>query len=106
MAFDVLNIIKIEEQKASELLQEAQQAANDMIKNAETKAIEDERKAAVDNRALFQQILDERKTQVEAQLKEQQAQKREALMTQVNEAKARVADAAQYIISEVVNGNH
>lgn len=105
MAFDVLNIIKIEEQKASELLQEAQQAANDMIKNAETKAIEDERKAAVDNRALFQQILDERKTQVEAQLKEQQAQKREALMTQVNEAKARVADAAQYIISEVVNGN-
>ena len=105
MAFDVLSIIKTEEQKASELLHEAQQAANDMIKNAETKAIEDERKAAVDNRALFQQIMDERKTQVEAQLKEQQAQKREALMTQVNEAKARVADAAQYIISEVVNGN-
>ena len=106
MAFDVLSISKTAEQKASELLHEAQQGPNDMIKNSETKAIEDEHKAALEIRAWFQPILDQRKTQVEAQLKAQEAQKGEALMTQVNEAKARVADTAQAITGEVFNGDH
>ncbi|NLX82661.1 MAG: hypothetical protein GXZ04_02440 [Clostridiales bacterium] len=105
MAFDVLSIIKDEEQKASKLLHEAQQSANDMIKNAESKAIEDERKAAVDHRALFQSILDERKTQVEAQLKTQQTETRAALTAVVQQAQDRVADAAQFIINEVINGH-
>ena len=68
MTSDILQNILSEEAQASEIHLEAQQTANEIVKNAEARAGDEERKAAVENRALYQRLLEERRLRVEQQL--------------------------------------
>lgn len=104
MAFDILDTIREQERKAEALLHEAQQSANEIVKNAETQAADAERKAAIAHRALYQRILEDRRIQVEQALQADQAQVVEQTRQEVQQASARLPDAVDYIVKEVLHG--
>lgn len=105
MALDVLSLIEQEEKKAAQLLHEAQQAAGEIIKNAETQVLEEERKAAVDNRALYHQVLSEHKMLVESQLVTEKNESDQLMASSLAQAQTRLPDAVSYIVTEVLRGN-
>ncbi|NLE70057.1 MAG: hypothetical protein GX611_07695 [Clostridiales bacterium] len=104
MAFDVLSRIEEVEKKAAQLLQEAHQAAGEVIKNAETQVLEEERKAAVDNRALYHQVMSEHKMAVEASLLAEKVETDKQSAAVLEEAKARLPEAVDHIVREVLRG--
>ncbi len=105
MANQVLNNILEEEKKAADLLKEALQGANELVKNAEAQATEAERKGAVEHRALFQSILEERRKKVERTLKDQQTSQPNADQAALNASKARMGEAVDAIVEGVLNGH-
>lgn len=104
MALDVLSLIEQEEKKAAQLLHEAQQAAGEIIKNAETQVLEEERKAAVDNRALYHQVLSEHKMAVEATLLAEKTERDKKSAAFLAEAQSRLPAAVNHIVREVLRG--
>lgn len=105
MAFDVLSRIEEEEKKAAQLLNEAQQAAGEIIKNTETQVLEEERRAAVDNRAMYHQVLSEHKMLVESQLLAEKTETDKQIAKDLKDAESRMSDAVRFIVSEVLRGN-
>lgn len=105
MTSDILQNILSEEAQASEIHLEAQQTANEIVKNAETRAGDEERKAAVENRALYQRLLEERRLRVEQQLQNQQQKNQQEASAHIKAAGVNLDKAVQYIMQEVVHGN-
>ena len=103
MAFEILSNIREEEKKASALLLDAQQSANEIIKNAETLAADEERRAAVENRALYQRLLEEHRLSVTEQLMDLQSDEKEKAEASIKDAQSRLSEATRSIISEVLH---
>lgn len=104
MSEEVLNIILEEEKKAAALLQDAQGSVNEIVKNAESQAADTERKAAVEHRALYHSLLEERRFRVEQLLKDGQADNVSRAADEIVKAEGRLAPAARYIVDEVLHG--
>ncbi|MGI6725925.1 MAG: hypothetical protein ACOX62_07005 [Christensenellales bacterium] len=104
MSQNIFDTILAEEAKAEALLLDAQHSANEIVKNAEATAAEQERRAAIDNRALLQQMLEERRQAVEKHLETDRAAQAKQLEDSMNIAQAKLAQAVDYIVSEVLNG--
>ncbi len=85
-------------------MQEAQQSANDMVKNAESSVLERERKAAVDNRALYQKLMEEKRVQAERNLAEQRLKNQKNIEGYIKSASGNLKKAVDYILGEVLNG--
>ena len=103
MAFEILSNIREEEKKASALLLDAQQSANEIIKNAETLAADEERRAAVENRALYQRLLEEHRLSVTEQLMDLQSDEKDKAEASIKDAQSRLSEATRSIISEVLH---
>lgn len=102
MSQNVISNILAEEEKAAALMLDAQNSANEIVKNAESLAAEAERKAAVENRARFQQVLDERRRQVELAL---QRQNGDASRPAQSIDEDLINEAIKYVVQEVKRGN-
>lgn len=105
MTFDILNKILEEEKKAQESVSDAQQSANELVRNAEAQAAEEERKAAISNRTLFQDIIDERRAAILSSLQEAKAMSNPDESAEIKAAEGRVNEAADFVFREVLNGN-
>lgn len=105
MTGDILQNILNEESQAAAAHLEAQQTANEIVKNAESRVGEEERKAAVAHRALYQSLLDERRKQVDARLLSQQQAEQEKVSVQIEQARVNLDQAVSYIVNEVINGH-
>ncbi len=105
MSLDILQIILAEEKQAAEALQEAQQSANDTVKNAESAVLDQERRAAVDNRALYQKLMEEKRAQVERELKEKRRENRTKIDEYIKSASGNLPKAVDFILSEALNGH-
>lgn len=105
MTFDVLNKILEEEKKASESVADAQQSANEIVRNAEAQAAEEERKATISNRALFQKVLDEHRAKLAIDLNEGKTAGEPAANEEIKAAEGKVAEAVDFVLHEVLNGN-
>ncbi len=104
MSLDILQTILNEEQRAASALQEAQQDANDIVKNAESSVLEKERKAAVDNRALYQKLMEEKRVQTERDLAEQRLRNQKNIQGYIKSASGNLKKAVDYILDEVLDG--
>lgn len=105
MALEMMQLIMAEEETANQLLREAQQSANEMVKNAETTAALQERQAAVDQRANYQQLLDQRREKVEALLLAQSTQRQEQAGQLSKQAAQHLPQAVDFIVKEVLHGH-
>ena len=105
MSLDILQTILNEEQRAASALQEAQQDANDIVKNAESSVLEKERKAAVDNRALYRKRMEEKRVQTERDLAEQRLKNQKNIEGYIKSASGNLKKAVDYILGEVLNGH-
>lgn len=105
LALDVLKTILAEEQRASEAISEAHQSANETVKNAEASVLEQERQAAVDNRALYQRLMDESRARITRELAAKNNESSARISNLIAPAKSRLAKAEEWIINEVLNGH-
>lgn len=103
MAFEILSNIREEEKKASALLLDAQNSANEIVKNAETLAADEERRAAVENRALYQRLLEERRLVVSGLLEDRQSDEKEKVEASIKDARSRLSEAIGSIVNEVLH---
>ena len=103
MAFEILSNIREEEKKASALLLDAQNSANEIVKNAETLAVDEERRAAVENRALYQRLLEERRLVVSGLLEDRQSDEKEKVEASIKDAQSRLSEAIVSIVNEVLH---
>lgn len=103
MAFEILSNIREEEKKASALLMDAQNSANEIVKNAETQAADEERRAAVENRALYQRLLEEHRLSVTEQLMDLQSDEKDKAEASIKDAQSRLSEAIRSIVNEVLH---
>ena len=103
MAFEILSNIREEEKKASALLMDAQNSANEIVKNAETQAADEERRAAVENRALYQRLLEEHRLSVTEQLMDLQSDEKDKAEASIKDAQSRLSEAIGSIVNEVLH---
>ena len=104
MSQNIFDSILAQEEKAAAFLLDAQHSANEIVKNAEATAAEEEREAAIHNRALFQQMLEERRQSVEKRLEANREAQAKQLADSMKIAQAKLAQAVDHIVSEVLNG--
>jgi vacuolar-type H+-ATPase subunit H len=104
MSLEIIQIILAEEKQAAAALQEAQQSANDTVKNAESAVLDQERKAAVDNRALYQKLMEEKRAQVERELAEKRRENLKKIDHYIKISSGNVPKAIDFIVGEVING--
>lgn len=94
------------EAQADEIRQNAQREARDVIKAVEAAVAQQERAAAIENRAQYAQAMEDKKREVERQLTKQRAsmsKEREALCQQ---ARTRLPEAVSAIYERVLqHGN-
>ncbi len=103
MAREVFQAVQAAENKADQLIQEAQRSARDVLKTAEAAVTAQERESAMEHRTLYQNLLKQKQTAVEAQLA---ARHTETLSQQENvlhEAESRLETAAHLVFERVWN---
>ncbi len=103
LSLELLKSVQEAESRAETERTNAQREAREILKGVTDACTENERRAAVEHRALFQSMLEEKKTQVELQLKQLakgQEQSREAMMSAANK---RLSAAADRIVKRVLN---
>ncbi len=104
MALEVMRLILAEEQAASAAVSEAQQSANEAVKAAEAAAAEQERAAAVENRAAYHRLLEKARAGVQSELDGGRQSARQAIERFVQQARERLPEAAEWVVTEVLNG--
>lgn len=103
LSLELLKSIQEAEARAEAERANAQREAREILKGVTDACTENERRAAVEHRALFQSILDEKKTQVELklmQLASGQEQERNEMM---RAAQQRLQTAADRIVKRVIS---
>lgn len=106
MSLEIMKGIQQAEAQADEIRQNAQREARDVIKAVEAAVAQQERAAAIENRAQYAQAMEDKKREVERQLTKQRAsmsKEREALCQQ---ARTRLPEAVSAIYERVLqHGN-
>ena len=105
MALEVLNNILQAEKLAAGIISEAEHSASEAVKNAETAVREQERQSAVQNRALYQQLIEEKRSQIAQVLDAQMVNRRQLTQTKVKQAEDKLDQAVSLIVDEVINGH-
>ncbi len=105
MALEILNNILEAEKLAAQTVSEAEHSASEAVKNAETAVREQERQSAVQNRALYQQLIEEKRSQIAQVLDAQMINRRQLTQTKVQQAEDKLDQAVSMIVDEVINGH-
>ena len=106
MSLELLNSIQEAEARADAERNDAQREAREIIKGVDDACLENERRAAVEHRALFQAVLEEKKKQVELKLAQLALGKEKAREEMVNAARQHLAGAADFIAERVLSDGH
>lgn len=103
LANDLFRAVQTAEENADLVLQEAQRAARETIKAAEAEITAHERGIALEHRALYQSIMEERRRSVEARIAADAPQKRQKLDESLAVARGRLDSVARSLFERVVN---
>ncbi len=106
MSLELLKSIQEAEAKAEAERQNAQREAREMIKGVTDACTENERRAAVEHRALFQNILDEKKAAVELDIKKLASTHERARSELLQKAQGNIDAAADMIVKRVLSDGH
>lgn len=106
MSLEILQSIQQAEEKAEEVRSDARKEAQEVIKSVETACAAAERSAAIEHRALYQQLLEQNRETVEKQLGEKSKVLAEQRAALCKDAETRLDAAAALIFERVVkHGN-
>ena len=106
MAKELFRAVQTAEEKAELILQEAQRDARELLKTTEAELANRERSMALENRAMYLSILEEKRKAVAEQTAESAPKVRQAQDTGLNSAREKLDKAAQQIAERVwSNGN-
>ena len=106
MSLEILQSIEQAEAKAEELRADAQKQAREIVKSVEAACLAQERAAAVEHRALYQQLMEQDRVRVTGELAKKSqgyATERAALC---KAAEARLEQAATQIFERIVRHGH
>ncbi len=103
MARELFQAVQTAEEKADQLIQEAQKDARELIKNTQEQIAANERAVALEHRAMYQSILEEKRESVAAQIAAGRPQAEQAQEAVLQSARAKLSDAAQAIVERVWN---
>ena len=103
LSLELLKSIQEAEAQAEAERANAQREAREIIKGVTDACTENERRAAVEHRALFQSIQDEKKKQVEQKLVKLSAAKEQARSEMMRAAKQRLDSAADRIAERILS---
>ncbi len=106
MSLELLQGIQEAETKADQERGDAQREAREIVKGVTDACLENERRAAVEHRALFQSMLEEKRTQVEQQLAGLAEDKIKAREEMMAGARQHLSDAADFIAKRVLSDGH
>jgi vacuolar-type H+-ATPase subunit H len=101
MARELFQAVQTAENNADRLIQEAQKEARDLIKTTQTEIVENERSVAMEHRAMYQSILDEKRESVLAQIEKDRPGVEKAQQTALVGAREKLPQVAQRIFERV-----
>ncbi|NLI20349.1 MAG: hypothetical protein GX418_02190 [Clostridiales bacterium] len=103
MARELFQAVQAAESNADLLIQEAQKSARELLKATEAEITENERKAALEQRAATQRMLDEKRESVRARLAASHPETLRKQEESLAQARARLDGAAKRIAERVWN---
>lgn len=106
MALEVLQAIHLAEQKAEEITGDAQKSAREMIELAQKSSSDRLRDSERRNRETFNRLILERRRAVEEGLAREGEALQSARLTQLDEARKLLPQAAEMIVSQVLTDGH
>lgn len=106
MSLELLQGIEQAEGKAEEIRAEAQREARDMLKSAEEASVQNERNAALDQRAIIQRILDDARQTAQKRIDAMRQAEKEARGAVTETAEKKLDMAANLIFERVFQDGH
>ncbi len=103
MANDLFRAVQTAEENADLVLQEAQRAARETIKAAEAEITAHERGIALEHRALYQSIMEDRRRSVEARIAAEAPQKQKKRDDSLAAQRGRLDSVARSLLERIVN---
>lgn len=103
MTDDLFAAVRGAEEKAEKVVSLAQQAMRDKIKETEAACVEKERASARAERALYQSLLEEKRTETQKALDERAKAELSAIEAQMAQARAKLPEAVKFIAERVMN---
>ena len=106
MAKELFRAVQTAEEKAELILQEAQRNVRELLKTTEAEVAQQEHATALENRAMYQSILEERRLAIVAQTAERATQVRQTQQASLHQAREQLDTAARHIAERVwTDGN-
>jgi hypothetical protein len=103
LSLELLKSIQEAEAQAEAERANAQREAREILKGVADVCTENERRAAVEHRALFQNIQDEKKTQVEQNLSQLASVKEQVRNEMMRASQQRLVEAADRIVERILS---
>lgn len=103
MAKELFRAVQAAEEKADLLVQEAQRAARELLKATEADVTGTEREIALEHRALYQSILEEKRASMQAAIDSNLPTEKRLLEQSLAAARARLDTAATQIVERIWN---
>lgn len=101
MAKELFRAVQTAENQADLRIQEAQKDARELLKVTEAEIVENERKIALEHRAMYQSIMEEKRSAFTAALNSNEATQLSLLAEKLQQARAHLDTAAQRIVERV-----
>ena len=99
---DLFNTIARAEEEAASILSNASRQARDMISSCEEACAHDIRAQEREQRRLYIEKMDERKTQIETIVNSRSEDNKKDIQKQLSNAENRLHQAAQFIVNKVL----
>jgi vacuolar-type H+-ATPase subunit H len=103
MAQELFQSVQQAEEKADRLLQEAQLKARGLIKDAEAEIKAAERKASLENRTQYQNLLDKQRKAIEKSIEDNRPQALSKQAESLKAARGKLEQASQMIFERIWN---
>lgn len=103
MAKELFRAVQAAEEKADLLVQEAQRTARELLKATEAEVTDAEREIALEHRALYQSIIEEKRASMQAAIASNLPAEKHMLEQSLAEARARLDMAAAQIVERIWN---
>ncbi len=103
MAKELFRAVQAAEEKADLLVQEAQRTARELLKATEAEVTDAEREMALEHRALYQSIIEEKRASMQAAIASNLPAEKHMLEQSLAEARARLDMAAAQIVERIWN---
>jgi len=106
VAKELFRAVQTAEEKADRLVQEAQHQARELLKTTEADIAQSERGMELEQRGVYQSVLDEKRKSVAEQIQAKAADVEKQQNAVLEAARAHMAEAAKQIAERVWNDGH